>query len=282
MALKIDVNDRVPTYPGRVTLTPVEGLNHTYDMLRADEPLVDGTPINKELFDNKAYTLVEDSIVYVASTGDDEIGDGSVEAPFKTIQRAIDAIPKHLGGHTAEISIGSGIYAERITVDGFTSGRLVIGTSDEVFIINGIDIINSSFVETNIYQIEKATGSTKSLFVATEGSNVLVNRNMILDGISADVMGMVAERGSRIATGTGVTITVNNCNATIVAQLCSHVSVDNATGDGNIMGMWANQGSVVSYKSDSTLKMWSNVADSGGLVLTGQNSSDLSDATLDL
>lgn len=44
--------DRVPTYPGRVILVPVPGQANTYDMVRADEPLVEGTPINKALFDS--------------------------------------------------------------------------------------------------------------------------------------------------------------------------------------------------------------------------------------
>lgn len=44
--------DRVPTYPGRVVLTPVSGKNNTYDMTRADEPVVEGTPLNKALFDS--------------------------------------------------------------------------------------------------------------------------------------------------------------------------------------------------------------------------------------
>lgn len=48
----IEVRDRQPTYPGRVTMTPVPGMENTYDMVRADEPLDEGTPINKVLFDS--------------------------------------------------------------------------------------------------------------------------------------------------------------------------------------------------------------------------------------
>lgn len=48
----IEVVDRIPTYPGRVKLIPVPGQENTYDMVRADEPIVEGTPINKALFDN--------------------------------------------------------------------------------------------------------------------------------------------------------------------------------------------------------------------------------------
>lgn len=41
------MQDREPTYPGRVTLTPVYGMANTYDMERADQPLQEGTPLNK-------------------------------------------------------------------------------------------------------------------------------------------------------------------------------------------------------------------------------------------
>lgn len=41
------MKDRVPTYPGRVKLVPVSGQANTYDMVRADEPVVEGTLLNK-------------------------------------------------------------------------------------------------------------------------------------------------------------------------------------------------------------------------------------------
>lgn len=41
------MQDRVPLYPGRVTLTPVQGLANTYTMARADQPTQEGTPLNK-------------------------------------------------------------------------------------------------------------------------------------------------------------------------------------------------------------------------------------------
>lgn len=41
------MKDRVPVYPGRVTLTPVSGQANTYDMVRADQPTQEGTPLNK-------------------------------------------------------------------------------------------------------------------------------------------------------------------------------------------------------------------------------------------
>lgn len=48
----IEVKDRIPTYPNRIKLIPVEGEENTYDIQRADQPTEAGTPMNKVLFDS--------------------------------------------------------------------------------------------------------------------------------------------------------------------------------------------------------------------------------------
>lgn len=49
---EIVFKDRVPTNPGRVILTPVIGRANTYDMVRADNPTEEGTPLDKNAFDS--------------------------------------------------------------------------------------------------------------------------------------------------------------------------------------------------------------------------------------
>lgn len=41
------MQDRLPLYPGRVQMVPVPGQTNTYDMVRADQPTQEGTPLNK-------------------------------------------------------------------------------------------------------------------------------------------------------------------------------------------------------------------------------------------
>ncbi len=41
------MKDRLPTYPGRIKLIPVDGQENVFDMVRADEPVEGGTPLNK-------------------------------------------------------------------------------------------------------------------------------------------------------------------------------------------------------------------------------------------
>ena len=61
------MKDRIPKYAGRVKLTPVADQPNVYDMVRADEPLEEGTPLNKAtLLDNETAAslgLTEDSNV---------------------------------------------------------------------------------------------------------------------------------------------------------------------------------------------------------------------------
>lgn len=50
--IEVDFKDRVPTHAGRVKLTPVSGQENTFDMVRADVPIVKGTPIDKATLDS--------------------------------------------------------------------------------------------------------------------------------------------------------------------------------------------------------------------------------------
>lgn len=46
-----EFKDRIPTYPGRIQLIPVRGQTDVFDMIRADVPMQEGTPMNKATFD---------------------------------------------------------------------------------------------------------------------------------------------------------------------------------------------------------------------------------------
>lgn len=47
-----NIVDRVPTYAGRIKLTPVSGQADVFIMERADEPTVEGTPLDKATLDS--------------------------------------------------------------------------------------------------------------------------------------------------------------------------------------------------------------------------------------
>ncbi len=82
------MQDRVPLYPGRVTLTPVSGQANTYDMARADQPSQEGTPLNKG-------SLLKDSTAALFGLGTDAVPDDALRAipdrmePIGTIKTTV-------------------------------------------------------------------------------------------------------------------------------------------------------------------------------------------------
>lgn len=62
------MQDRVPLYPGRVMLTPVPGQENTFDMVRADSPTQEGTPLNKA-------NMLKDATAAMFGLGDTAVPD---------------------------------------------------------------------------------------------------------------------------------------------------------------------------------------------------------------
>lgn len=224
----------------------------------------------------------EDKTIYIDYRGSNEIEDGSAAHPFKTIQAAIDTLPKDLAGHTVTLDVGFGVYNERVLLKDFAGGKIIVGSYGNVFTIQGIEVDNCSNVESNIYQIERNPGSSLPLFTIKNGSNVLINRDIIFDGIDMGVAGFVVENNSHVTANNNIKITANNCAGIATANKNSFASFENIEGSGNMVGLVATRGGIISFKTNTASVMWGNSADSGGMVLTGSNSTTLSGATLDL
>ena len=282
MAFKIEVEDRISTYPGRVMLFPVSGQPDTYDMTRADMPISEGTPINKALFDSKADVLKENVTVRVTMIGDDLNGDGSASAPFATIQRAIDALPKNLNGYTATIDIVFGEYPERIVVNGFTGGKLVIGTMGDAVTVNGIDIIGSSFVELNITTLTYSADYPGNLIRVSNGSHVYLGRQITMDCGGQSINGISATYNSTVSAAQGLTITINNSNGTAVMSTGgSVVSLYKVAGTNNFGGLSASMGGLLTYDSSTVESYLGDDAWAGGRIHTGAGVSALSPASVE-
>lgn len=102
------MQDRIPLYPGRVTLTPVSGQANTYDMARADQPTEEGTPLNKN-------TLLKDATAALYGLGSDAVPDevlGMLKGSLK-VEQAL--VPDTIAGRdwvpTAKTLTGNGVGA---------------------------------------------------------------------------------------------------------------------------------------------------------------------------
>ena len=275
MALKTPVVDRIPTYPGRVTLTPVSGQTNTYDLVRADQPIEAGTPINKVLFDQKAYTLTGDVTVYVATTGNDVTGDGTSAAPYATIQKALDSLPKWLDGYSATISIAAGTYNELIRVNGFQGGILTIGNSGRAIIVRGITVSASSLVRLYM-NITRTSALGGTPLIVRNGSNVQIGDGIVIDSAGGG-NGMVVENGSSLFVGEDVLdslkITFNNCpyNA-VYATGGSRIQLSNVLGSNNGTGFRANAG-VITYIASTMSATTLHATSNGGRIYSGAQTS---------
>ena len=268
MAIKIPVKNRLPKYPGRVTLTPVNGQANTFDMVRADEATEAGTPIDKELLDNKAYTVTESTTVYVSTTGNDESGDGSSDKPFKTIQRAVDEIPKCLGGYHVVIDIAAGTYAERVMIDGFYGGRITLGVAERAVTVNGLSVLSSSVVRVAISNITANTRDTA--FYVGAGSNVLIISLITINGASIATNGLSIEQNSTVVAISS-NVTVNNCLTNGVLALTGGKGTFGAIAGSNETGtaIRADAGSTISYVSRSITAPTAQVTVGGGRIYSG-------------
>lgn len=102
------MQDREPTYPGRVTLTPVSGLANTYDMERADQPTQEGTPLNKA-------TLLKDTTAARLGLGTSAVPDDVLaRVPFAEVRVVADVgttVTMSRGETTLTAAVGDVGYA---------------------------------------------------------------------------------------------------------------------------------------------------------------------------
>lgn len=280
MGILIPVEDRVSTYPGRVKLIPVSGQTNVYDMSRADEPVQVGTPLNKALLDQKAYTLTENVTVYVSISGSDADGDGSSVAPFATIQKALDSLPKHLGGYTATISIANGTYEERINIEGFSGGKLVIGEAGRSIVVRGINVINSNHVTFNISNVTWAAGFSGTIFSTSYNSSVTLGSGMTIRCAGSTEVGLGVTYGSELISADTVVTVLNCARSAIRVTYGSKAAFYSITGSDNTdLGLVAEKGGIISYSTTNLSSTSGDVSRTGGRILYGSGS-ELSPASV--
>ena len=125
------MKDRVPTYPGRVRLIPVAGQENTYDIVRADEPQQEGTPLNKA-------TLLDDTTAEkLGLTGDPTVNQALAGILQKPIQAtlAADGWTAITGGWTQSVAVAGLLATDdtRTRVDPARNASGISTANDEAF-----------------------------------------------------------------------------------------------------------------------------------------------------
>ena len=116
------MKDRQALYPGRVVLTPVEGQENTYDMVRADQPTEEGTPLNQS-------TLLSDEVAQAMGLNPEDNptpNDAFEHLTVKTVSIVFSATWSTSGSN----------YTQTVNVPGGTTNSLVALQPTAAQIIN--------------------------------------------------------------------------------------------------------------------------------------------------
>lgn len=208
------MKDRIPTYPGRVKLNPVDGQANTFDMVRADEPEQEGTPLNKAslLTDETAalFGLGEDATV------DDALANTQRKFPVGTvISSSQPDAPDKLGGVWA---LCNGSYAKAADTPELYYGES--GLTKYVYELSedGTSIIGESIVNSGLYAIFGHGCYADGYYVVPfKGTSSYSNTNFGITYFS-DLFG--AWKAHPIE-GTGITLVDSSSGTSVVVSFCS-------------------------------------------------------------
>lgn len=188
-----DVMERVGATGGNISETVIETLepfNTKYPVPLAGETAkVFMGKVKKYIEDTKP--LEADMTIYVATTGSNTTGDGTIGNPYKTIQYALSKVPKDLGGYTATVNVADGTYNESISIAGYNAGYLILKR-------NGIQELNEL---CNIKSIRVEFCGNVSVsglnFTNTDGTSVYANVCEFVDiGYCQSIVATIADETS--------------------------------------------------------------------------------------
>lgn len=133
LVLRFNLEQTLSDGAGVKITAPLTGLA-TQEDLKAKADLLDG----QVPYDQTPH-LIRNTSLYVDAALGDDANPGTEEAPFKTIQAAIDSLPRDLSDHSLTIYVAPGTYSEHVLITGFIGG-----TAYRPFTIQGADALDGS------------------------------------------------------------------------------------------------------------------------------------------
>lgn len=206
-----------------------------------------------------------DSTIYVSAAGNDASGDGSESYPFRTIQHAVDFLPKNIANKEITINVASGTYAESVTISGFSGGTLRFAFGSVT--INELQVFESCVILSGTALTIAASGKTYGVYLH-RGANVICQIPLTINGA---VNGIYAAYGSTFESRNAITI--NSCTYAATAIYSSYVYISALAGSRNNNGIQAAAG-IVSFGSiDSAMASTLYVTSAGGRIFSGAQTS---------
>lgn len=267
----IPVIDRVPTYPNRIRIKHEDGSTELVTWERADEPTVEGTPINKALFDSIAADigagLSANKTVYVSGAGSDALGDGTQTNPYATISKAVSQIPTNLNGYEAVINVATGTYNEDVLIENRFGGQVIIdGTASAAVNIRSLRVYYGSSVQIRNIALT-VTGQFYGNGITVYEAALNVANDIAFSGV-ADVA--VSANHGGIVNILGVLTSNGTTSAIVYAARCAMVFVSTINGtvaSGSVIR--AINGAKIAYSLSNVVADVAFATVSGGRIYTG-------------
>ena len=181
------MQDRIPTFPGRVTLTPVSGQTNTYDMARADEPTQEGTPLNKA-------TLLKDATAETLGLSGDPTVDDAFAAmsavAMPTIQCSVttgSVVTCTNGTRTVTGTSVDGVCTLRVPEYGtYTISATLNGETSKVYTVtvDTTKLYTANITFAKIYGVEW-DGTAATTWSRTDDSALFANPTPYLSGATS-------------------------------------------------------------------------------------------------
>lgn len=266
----IQVVDRVPTYPNRVKITKSNGTSEYVTWERADEPTVEGTPINKALFDSIAADqgLASAKTVYVAASGSNTLGDGTSTSPYATIAKALSTLPKNLNGYDVTISVATGTYNEDVSVSGFFGGNIILsGVSGASITIKSLTVKDNASLHISSNISIGVSGSTGTAGIVVQQGKLLSFATNVFVTASQNIGVYVARGGFAMFGNLGVS---NSKNIAVQATSGATVYIESLLGTNNSgIAIQSGNGARVGFNAKSITTASTFLTMYGGRIYTG-------------
>jgi hypothetical protein len=191
-------------------------------------------------------------MIYVnAISGNDITGNGTTSAPYKTITKAIQTLPKSLSGYNAFISIAAGTYNENVVIDGFAGKLMLGGVSNATVEITSLTVSACVVIASNIHL--KATSSGTPITI-TNGATVLyTSGNLSAINTAMGTVGVSVTSMSRLYVANTLTVTGMGGGTALNCNQGSVVHVNTLDGYNKANGIEAANGGRVSYVLNSII-----------------------------
>lgn len=276
--MPINFTDRQPTKPGRIKITPENGDAAFYaTMVRADEPIEVGTPLNAESLNKAQETLAyttSDSVstykqVFVSTTGsDDNSGDTSAD-PMATIKGVIRKYAKWY--KMLDVYLEDGTYTENIGNISVDQCNLSIRSTSEnkdAVTINMSEQLETHIQLLRLYNITLNVTSSASRGVSVY-SGVLyasgIRVNLPEDSTASAVN---AYYGSSIWLTDCILNSGINSGAAVYGNQALHIKAVDCTSERTLYtGFYANYGSNIEYTPTLTANTLVRESNKGKCIL---------------